>query len=96
MAEKVAAILQKTSGTVGVLEGWGGMFMLELIPAGICGSCRVLGLAISLHAYFVSRKMEIAIMPMNSFREFFLKSFFACKTSSCITTRKSFFSKRAA
>jgi 2-keto-3-deoxy-L-arabinonate dehydratase len=37
MASKVEAILQKTSGEVGVLAGWGGMYMLELIPAGICG-----------------------------------------------------------
>jgi dihydrodipicolinate synthase/N-acetylneuraminate lyase len=43
MAEKVEAILQMTSGAVGVLEGWGGMFMLELIPCGICGVMPGLG-----------------------------------------------------
>jgi 4-hydroxy-tetrahydrodipicolinate synthase len=37
MAGKIEAILQATGGEVGVLEGWGGMYMLELIPAGICG-----------------------------------------------------------
>ena len=37
MAPKVEAIVQETSGEVGVLAGWGGMYMLELIPAGICG-----------------------------------------------------------
>ena len=37
MAAKIEAILQETGGEVGVLEGWGGMYMLELIPAGICG-----------------------------------------------------------
>ena len=45
MAEKVEAILQETSGTVGVLEGWGGMFMLELIPCGICGVMSGLGIS---------------------------------------------------
>lgn len=45
MASKVEAILQKTSGEVGVLEGWGGMYMLELIPAGICGVMPSLGAA---------------------------------------------------
>jgi dihydrodipicolinate synthase/N-acetylneuraminate lyase len=45
MAEKVEAILQETSGAVGVLEGWGGMFMLELIPAGICGVMSGLGIS---------------------------------------------------
>jgi 4-hydroxy-tetrahydrodipicolinate synthase len=37
MSPKVAAILDVTHGEVGVLEGWGGMYMLDLIPAGICG-----------------------------------------------------------
>ncbi len=37
MATKVVAVLQATSGAVGVLEGWGGMYILDLIPAGICG-----------------------------------------------------------
>jgi len=36
-AAKVEAILQETGGRVGVLEGWGGMYMPELVPAGICG-----------------------------------------------------------
>ncbi|HZT70496.1 MAG TPA: dihydrodipicolinate synthase family protein [Terriglobia bacterium] len=43
MASKVEAIVEKTSGEIGVLEGWGGMFMLELIPAGICGVMPSLG-----------------------------------------------------
>jgi 4-hydroxy-tetrahydrodipicolinate synthase len=37
MAAKVKSILDETGGGVGVLEGWGGMYMLELIEAGICG-----------------------------------------------------------
>lgn len=37
MSPKVTAILEATNGEVGVLEGWGGMYMLDLIPAGICG-----------------------------------------------------------
>ncbi len=45
MASKVEAIVQETSGEVGVLEGWGGMYMLELIPAGICGVMPSLGAA---------------------------------------------------
>jgi dihydrodipicolinate synthase/N-acetylneuraminate lyase len=45
MAAKVEAILQETSGAVGVLEGWGGMFMLELIPSGICGVMPGLGIS---------------------------------------------------
>jgi dihydrodipicolinate synthase/N-acetylneuraminate lyase len=45
LSSKVTAILEATSGEVGVLEGWGGMYMLDLIPAGICGVMP--GLAIS-------------------------------------------------
>src|SRR5215467_4250270 len=45
MSSKVVAILEATGGEVGVLEGWGGMYMLDLIPAGICGVMP--GLAIS-------------------------------------------------
>lgn len=45
MSAKVSAILEATNGGVGVLEGWGGMYMLDLIPAGICGVMP--GLAVS-------------------------------------------------
>ena len=45
MSSKVVAILEATGGEVGVLESWGGMYMLDLIPAGICGVMP--GLAIS-------------------------------------------------
>ncbi len=38
MAPKIRAIHDATGGTVGVLEGWGGMYLLELLPAGICGT----------------------------------------------------------
>lgn len=37
MASKVRAILDAARGEVGVIEGWGGMYMLELVAAGICG-----------------------------------------------------------
>ena len=37
MSAKVRSILEATHGDVGVLEGWGGLYMMELIPSGICG-----------------------------------------------------------
>ena len=43
MGAKVQAIRQATSDRIGVLEGWGGMYMLDLIPAGICGLMPGLG-----------------------------------------------------
>jgi dihydrodipicolinate synthase/N-acetylneuraminate lyase len=45
LAEKVKAILEETSGRVGVLEGWGGMYMLELMRAGISGVMPGLGIS---------------------------------------------------
>jgi 4-hydroxy-tetrahydrodipicolinate synthase len=37
MAGKVRAIQEASAGTVGVMAGWGGLQLLSLIPAGICG-----------------------------------------------------------
>jgi dihydrodipicolinate synthase/N-acetylneuraminate lyase len=45
MASRIASILDATSGEVGVLEGWGGMYLLELVAAGICGVMPSLSLA---------------------------------------------------
>jgi dihydrodipicolinate synthase/N-acetylneuraminate lyase len=45
MSGRVREINETTDGRVGVLEGWGGMYMLELIPAGIAGVMP--GLAVS-------------------------------------------------
>jgi dihydrodipicolinate synthase/N-acetylneuraminate lyase len=43
MASRVRAILDSTGGEVGVLEGWGGMYLLELVAAGVCGVMPGLG-----------------------------------------------------
>jgi 4-hydroxy-tetrahydrodipicolinate synthase len=45
MAARVESILEATSGEVGVLEGWGGMYLLELVAAGVCGVMPSLSLA---------------------------------------------------
>jgi 4-hydroxy-tetrahydrodipicolinate synthase len=45
MAGKVRAIRTATDGRVGVLEGWGGLHTLDLIPSGICGLMPGLGAA---------------------------------------------------
>jgi 4-hydroxy-tetrahydrodipicolinate synthase len=37
MGPKIRGIIDATEGRIGVLEGWGGMYLLDLIPAGICG-----------------------------------------------------------
>lgn len=45
MSARVREINDATGGRVGVLEGWGGMYMLELIPAGIAGVMPGLGVS---------------------------------------------------
>ena len=55
-ATKVAGIGEVTHGEVGVLEGWGGLYMMELMPAGICGLMPGLGMADLLQLIFDLRK----------------------------------------
>ncbi len=45
MSGKVRSIVEATNGEVGVVDGWGGVYMLELIEAGICGVMPGLGVA---------------------------------------------------
>jgi dihydrodipicolinate synthase/N-acetylneuraminate lyase len=45
MSARVRETNDATGGRVGVLEGWGGMYMLELIPAGIAGVMPGLGVS---------------------------------------------------
>lgn len=52
MAPKVVEILESTNGKVQVLEGWGGMYLLEGIEAGICGAMPGLGVADILQQSF--------------------------------------------
>lgn len=59
MAAKVERILEETGGAVGVLEGWGGMYTLELVEAGICGVMPGLALADLLaRIYRLARRGE--------------------------------------
>jgi dihydrodipicolinate synthase/N-acetylneuraminate lyase len=45
MAAKVRSVIEETGGAVGVIDGWGGSYMLELIDAGICGVMPGLGVS---------------------------------------------------
>ncbi len=45
MAGKVLAIRDATADRVGVLEGWGALYMMELVPLGIRGAMPGLGMA---------------------------------------------------
>ena len=54
MGAKVRAIIEAAGGRIGVLEGWGGMYLLDLIPSGICGLMPGLGIADLLSRVWVA------------------------------------------
>lgn len=61
MGEKIRSIIAATQGRIGVLEGWGGMYMLDLIPAGICGLMPGLGVAGPLaRVWHLAKKGQLA------------------------------------
>ena len=45
MGSKVTAIRQATDDRIRVLTGWGALYMMELIPLGICGTMPGVGIA---------------------------------------------------
>lgn len=55
-APKFQEIIAVTEGTVSVFEGWGGLYLLELIPVGISGVMPGLAVADILQKIFLYRK----------------------------------------
>ncbi|MBN8857273.1 MAG: dihydrodipicolinate synthase family protein [Sphingobacteriales bacterium] len=55
-APKFENIIHVTEGKVGLFEGWGGLYMLELIPIGIAGVMPGLAVADILQKVFLLRK----------------------------------------
>lgn len=55
-APKFEEIITVTEGTIGVFEGWGGLYLLELIPVGIAGVMPGLAVSDILQKIFFLRK----------------------------------------
>jgi 4-hydroxy-tetrahydrodipicolinate synthase len=55
-APKFEEIIKRTNGNIGLFEGWGGLYMLELIPLGIAGVMPGLGVSDILQKVFDLRK----------------------------------------
>ena len=45
MSQKLLAIREATADRIGIFEGWGGQYLMELIEPGICGAMPGLGIA---------------------------------------------------
>ena len=55
-ATKFEDIIKTTEGKVGVFEGWGGLYLMELVPIGISGVMPGLGVSDILQKVFTLRK----------------------------------------
>jgi 4-hydroxy-tetrahydrodipicolinate synthase len=55
-APKFEHIIEQTGGRIGLFEGWGGLYMLELIPIGIAGVMPGLAVSDILQRIFTLRK----------------------------------------
>jgi 4-hydroxy-tetrahydrodipicolinate synthase len=77
MAQKVRAIREATRDAVGVLEGWGGLYMMELIPAGICGVMPGLSLSDILNRVFDLRRQGQADQAFDLFEKVLPQIFFS-------------------
>jgi dihydrodipicolinate synthase/N-acetylneuraminate lyase len=55
-ASKFEEIIKITEGKIGLLEGWGGLYMMELIPVGITGVMPGLAVSDILQKIFMLRK----------------------------------------
>ncbi|HUQ66529.1 MAG TPA: dihydrodipicolinate synthase family protein [Flavitalea sp.] len=55
-APKFKAIIESTKGQIGLMEGWGGLYMMELIPVGITGVMPGLAVSDILQKIFQLRK----------------------------------------
>ena len=76
-APKFEDIIQTTKGKVGVLEGWGGLYMLELIPIGIVGVMPGLALADILQKVFLFRKDKQGEKAFDLFEKVMPQIFFS-------------------
>jgi 2-keto-3-deoxy-L-arabinonate dehydratase len=55
-AAKVRAIREATKDEINILEGWGGLYIMELIPSGICGVMPGVAIADILNLVFDLRR----------------------------------------
>jgi 4-hydroxy-tetrahydrodipicolinate synthase len=69
LAAKVSAIREATKDEIGILEGWGGLYMMELIPAGICGVMPGLAIADILNRVFDLRRGNMIVEAVQLFEK---------------------------
>ena len=76
-APKFEEIIKTTEGKIGLFEGWGGLYMLELIPVGIAGVMPGLAVADILQKVFTYRRNNEHSKAFNLFEKVMPQIFFA-------------------
>lgn len=76
-APKFENIIHVTEGKVGLFEGWGGLYMLELVPIGIAGVMPGLAVADILQKVFTLRKNGEADKAFSFFEKVMPQIFFS-------------------
>jgi 2-keto-3-deoxy-L-arabinonate dehydratase len=76
-APKFEDIIRSTEGKIGLLEGWGGLYMLELIPVGIIGVMPGLAVSDILQKVFMLRKYGENEKAFNLFEKVMPQIFFS-------------------
>lgn len=76
-APKFKEIIDATNGNIGLFEGWGGLYMLELIPTGITGVMPGLGVSDILQKVFLLRKSGDNDKAMRLFEKVMPQIFFS-------------------
>jgi 2-keto-3-deoxy-L-arabinonate dehydratase len=79
-APKFEKIIQETNGKVGLLEGWGGLYLLELIPVGIVGVMPGLAVSDILQKVFTLRKEGKNDRAFDLFEKVMPQIFFALQS----------------
>ena len=69
LGPKVSAIRQATDDRVGILEGWGGMYLMELVESGICGLMPGLAMADLLQEVWRRAKIGNDVHAMDLFEK---------------------------
>lgn len=76
-APKFKEIIDATNGNIGLFEGWGGLYMLELIPTGISGVMPGLAVSDILQKVYVLRKKGENEKAMRLFEKVMPQIFFS-------------------
>lgn len=76
-SSKFEDIIKTTEGAVGVFEGWGGLYLMELVPIGISGVMPGLGVADILQKVFTLRKNGEAQKAFEIFERVMPQIFFS-------------------